>query len=127
MEYKLINPSKISHIEVLKEAEGIKNWYGEYTKRIWRDTKYFKFLWFIETSMISLPSGYWREGSISHWETPFKISENKHYTLLGSVFTYPHITIFCGEKEIHTEYFKTFEELEQHLEENYSSINIKYK
>ena len=44
----------------------------------------------------------------------------------NSVWTLPFIQIFCGKDIIHTEYFKTYEELEQHVKDNYDNCNIKY-
>lgn len=125
MEYKLVNPNRVSHINVYKERDEVFfNWGG------WCKLTYLPFkkksFFYEERKEGYYENGYCGSFNASMSMTHLQDNIKKYFVLDDSVWTYPHIDIFCGEKIIHTEYFKTFEELESHLKQYYSNVNIKY-
>lgn len=125
---KLINSSNVTHIVVNKETEGIETCHGGFVKRVYMEAEYFHFLWFFKTSLKNYEEGFYRDCKrkwISN-DTPFEINNKKQFIRDNSVWTFPFIQVFCGKDIIHTEYFKTYQELEQHVKDNYNHCTIKY-
>ncbi len=127
---KYINPQQISHIKAYKGREGV---YFEYAG--WVILKYVpEERWFF--NFILLQEERWCKDGVYKafsWYTQTVDTVNNWikgggiYIKGNSLFTLSFIDIFCGEKKIHREYFKTYEELEKHLKDNYSNISVRYE
>jgi len=125
---KIINNSNVTHIVVNIETEGIwLDYYG------WIKMKYLpyrKHKWW-ETDKETL-EGYYEDGfngGFNAYRSIEKVNNNlkEWFVKDESLWTYPHIDIYVGKDLIHTEYFKTYKELEQHVKENYNHCKIKYQ
>lgn len=99
---KLINAEKVSHISVIGEKQGVWSTYKGWIK------------------MTHLP---YRKHTF--WEFDKETVEGWYEN--GEVYTHPQILIYLGKDLLHKQYFITFEELENHLKENYPNVNIKYE
>lgn len=124
---KLINKEQVSHITVFKETEGVWNSWGYWMKMLY--VPYRKHKWWEDGK--ETKEGFYEDGS-TYWSNAFRTKEeieksNKVFIRDNSVWTFPFIQVFCGKDIIHTEYFKTYEELEQHVKENYNHCTIKYQ
>ena len=124
---KLINKEQVSHITVFKETEGIWSYsWGYWMKMLYVPYRKHKWWEFDKDTK----EGFYENGSTC-WSNAFRTKEkieksNNVFIRDNSVWTLPFIQIFSAGKEIHTEYFKTYEELEQHVKDNYDNCNIKY-
>jgi len=123
---KLINKNQVSHIVVFEEREGVWCSWGYWAKLIYLKGKPKSF-W-----NEGVKEGYYENGRNSSFNM-FRSKEaiekksNEVFVVGDSVWTRSFIQIFCGKSLIHEEYFVSYLELQKHLEENYSEINIKYK
>ncbi len=125
---KLINKDQVSHITVFNETEGIWSTKWGYWMKL-SYVPYRKHKWW--ESDKETKEGYWEDGNangaFSAYRSKNQIDNEKGLFIKeNSVWTYPFIQIFSGGKSIHTEYFKTYQQVEKHLEANYSNVNIKY-
>jgi len=123
---KIINKEQVSHVSIFKARQGFKLMGDTFWNYSYYGDEYFNFLWLFPIK--TLDKGFYRSGKKDSWvklNDDF-FDETKHYTLIGEVYTNPHIDIFSAGNKIHTEYFHTFTELENHLKENYSNCSIRY-
>jgi hypothetical protein len=126
---KIINKAQISYVICHKATEGIRVWGNEFAKRIWMEAEYFKFLWLFKTPLENYGCGYYKDCK-RKWitnDTPHEIDGERQFVLGDSIYTHPHIQVFCGAEIIHTEYFKSYRDLEEHIKDNYSNCSIRYE
>lgn len=123
---KIINKDNVSHVSIFKETKGLK--FGDnFWKYTYYQDEYFKLFWLFPIK--TLDEGLYRLGKKSSW---YKLDDdtfnkNRYYTVLGEVYTNCHIEVFSAGKKIHTEYFEDYQDLEQHIKDNYNNCQIRYE
>lgn len=122
---KIINRLQVSHVSIFKETQGLKTIRGTFLKYIYYDDEYFKLFWLFPIK--TLDKGFYLNGKKSSWYKEDDFFDNKkHYTLINEVYTKAHIDIYSAGKLIHTEYFEDYQDLEQHIKDNYNNCTIRY-
>lgn len=123
---KKINRNKVTHLTVFKEKEGVWSHWGYYLKL--KYVPYRKHKWWEfgkETK-----EGFYEDGQpyLSNCYRSVEYVQNSEEWISkdGSIYTIPHIQIFVGGEVIHTEYFTTFEKLENHVGEYYRDCDVEY-
>jgi hypothetical protein len=123
---KLINKQQVSHVSIFKETEGVWCSWGYWAKLKYVPYRKHKWLEFDEDTK----EGFYEDGnafSSSMFRSKDRIEKSKELFIRdNSVWTFPFIQVFCGKDLIHEEYFKSYEDLEQHVKENYDNCTIKY-
>ena len=123
---KLINKEQVSSITVFKETEGVWSYsWGYWQKMLYIPHRKHKW-WEVDKET---KEGFYENMCIQYrYISKKEIDEsNKWFIKDNSVWTFPFIQVFSAGKEIHTEYFKSYENLEQHIKENYNNCKIKYE
>ena len=119
-----INPNTVTHLKVFNATEGVFTRYSGLVKCSY--IPYRKGGFFRET----VPEGYYEDGiagSFNVFLTIEHIEESKAlYIVDENVYTKAHIDIYVGNTCIHTQYFPSNEEMEAHIQGNYSHVKIVY-
>lgn len=122
----LINKNKVTHIRRYKETEGVYTYYDGVVKLFYMPSRKPK--WYeIDTTH---KEGYYENGVQSYCAMYLSVEKveqsNKVFVKEGSIFSKPFIEIFAGGVLIHTEYFNSEIELENHLNQHYNEVNVIY-
>jgi len=122
---KLVNKNTVTHIVAFNQVEGIWSSWGYWQKMLF--VPYRKHKWWEFDS--ETKAGWYEDGNTSdRYISDKKLEENSYKWFIqdDSIWTRPFIQIFCGDSLVHKKYFRTFTELEKHLEDNYDNVNIRY-
>ena len=107
-----INPNQVSHITISDAHKG----YSYSNRNVeFKFVPKKKFLFF----KINDEGWYAEDGYNMFKELPPIC-----YSLLGELYTYPLVSVFCGEKKLKTKIFETIEQAKEWTTDNFSNCNI---
>lgn len=123
---KLINKEQVSHIILNREREGIEIWGTSFIKYLYVPEKRYK--WW--DSRENRKEGFYPNGEYSSFLPYYLTKEvdkiHSFYVKDITLWTKSYLQVFSCGKEIHRMYFNSYQELEQHVKENYDNCTIQY-